>query len=91
MVVEEMEVAVTKAPIKIIVLAGILLWIGVFISSCQSQATTNKMYIENFEKDTVTVTFEGCEYLLWRGSQYANGMTHKGNCKNPIHRQNQSK
>jgi hypothetical protein len=31
-----------------------------------------------------TQNIEGCEYIVTKNS-YGNGLTHKGNCKNPIH------
>lgn len=31
-----------------------------------------------------TKIIDGCEYIVTRNS-YGNGLTHKGNCKNPIH------
>jgi hypothetical protein len=31
-----------------------------------------------------TITIEGCEYLSWRYDRSL-GITHKGNCNNPIH------
>lgn len=30
-------------------------------------------------------TIEGCEYIVTKNS-YGNGLTHKGNCKNEIHK-----
>jgi len=38
------------------------------------------------------VEIEGCEYILGHDNGFYNGgffMTHKGNCKNPIHQHNE--
>jgi hypothetical protein len=42
------------------------------------------------EQRTTTIVIEGCEYLVVENSQrllqnYSLAITHKGNCKNPIH------
>ena len=38
-------------------------------------------------------TIDGCEYInsqSWNGHGYTEVLTHKGNCKNPIHQQNKA-
>ena len=44
------------------------------ISSCDTARTSDEVQI-----------IEGCEYIVTRNS-YGNGLTHKGNCKNEIHK-----
>lgn len=38
-------------------------------------------------RDIYTYTIDGCEYIGEIGNEYSNNdfLTHKGNCKNPIH------
>lgn len=33
-------------------------------------------------------TYDSCEYIIYAQEGYYNGLTHKGNCKNPIHAEN---
>lgn len=41
------------------------------------------------------ITFDGCEYLIYKDEADANSgygfMAHKGNCSNPIHRRSKEK
>lgn len=41
---------------------------------------------ETYEEDSYdTLIIDGCEYLSLHGSVYQQSLSHKGNCKNPIH------
>lgn len=68
----------------------LLLALTVILVSCSS--TSKKEVVEknivnpkNSELKFEVIEIDGCEYLL-RRSGYAGYMSHKGNCKNPIHK-----
>lgn len=42
-----------------------------------------------FDRDYRVYTLEGCEYILVGAGNFQWG-SHKGNCKNPIHKENAS-
>ena len=52
----------------------IALTLIVIASSCNTATTVKEKQI-----------IEGCEYIVTT-NVYGNGLTHKGNCKNPIHK-----
>jgi hypothetical protein len=59
------------------------------LASCQEPNvnTKNTQYkIGSFGKELKVVTIEGCEYFLMQYDR-SMSMCHKGNCKNPIHKQ----
>jgi hypothetical protein len=63
---------------KILFLIGIV----VCLSSCR------KVEPENPQEGFTTIEREGCQYLIKTARRGYGGygyMTHKGNCKNPIH------
>jgi hypothetical protein len=47
-----------------------------FLVSCQKATNSDELQI-----------IDGCEYIVTRNGQ-GNGLTHKGNCNNPIHKCN---
>ncbi|MFC0185945.1 hypothetical protein SAMN04515674_113105 [Pseudarcicella hirudinis] len=65
-----------------------LLFISSFILSCDQLSHNNNEAIDKKRKlppDYTIVQIEGCEYFRIENTHgYAN-LTHKGNCKNPIH------
>jgi hypothetical protein len=49
----------------------------------------NPVTIEDIMKNAEIVILDGCEYYVYSRSVYNKGysfMSHKGNCKNPIHK-----
>ena len=48
--------------------------LSAFIVSCNTARTSNE-----------NQNIEGCQYIVTKNS-YGNGLTHKGNCNNPIHK-----
>lgn len=71
-----------------ILATGILNGCSLNKNSATEQIETNKIK-ENKEKfllqDTMLIVLDDCEYITWTGSHREIGLTHKGNCKNPIH------
>jgi len=61
-----------------------------FIFSCSSpnKRTTEKIKMENSETSLEVVIIDKCEYLYGAWGN-ATVLTHKGNCKNPIHKYNE--
>ena len=71
---------------KIILIA---LLIGV-VSSCTERnvkTSPTKIVIESGYDPLEVVTIEGCEYFKTYTAHHFFTLTHKGNCKNPIHRE----
>jgi hypothetical protein len=72
-----------------ILLIGMLLLI---VSGCSEQGFLSETHTSRYdamEKNMRTIEVEGCEYLVYSYSAGYGGygfMAHKGNCKNPIHR-----
>lgn len=62
------------------------------LCGCSEQGfltTTHDVNYEKMSKNMRTIEIEGCEYLVYSCSSGYSGfgfMAHKGNCKNPIHR-----
>ena len=58
----------------------VLLLTLIFTSSCSQNVkrSSTKYVIDGSKVDEIEI--EGCQYL-----NYAHTITHKGNCKNPIH------
>jgi len=76
-----------KQSMKKLILATLL--IGM-VSSCEEQTTTTKSTQHTVKigvdvKELKVVEIEGCEYFLGTFDRSAM-FTHKGNCKNPIHK-----
>jgi hypothetical protein len=70
---------------------GLLLFLTIIIISCNepniTPENTGTKYGE-YGQDIQELTIEGCQYIgHFRGSNTDWG-THKGNCTNPIHKQN---
>lgn len=66
------------------ILIIVFLLISMLVIGCESQLD-KKMNI-NQKEGFATVTIDGCEYIIVEGNvEYS--ITHKGNCKNPIHKQ----
>jgi hypothetical protein len=70
---------------------GLILFLGLTISSCETpnvdRKNTGIIYTEG-GLEIEEITLEGCQYIgIFSGSNCDWG-THKGNCNNPIHKQN---
>lgn len=67
------------------------------IEEDNSTETTTEILIENIKTDDVEILeIEGCEYIVFKSTPSDNSrigygfMSHKGNCKNPIHYHNRN-
>lgn len=77
----------------------ILVWVGIALFTLLFFITKdlNKTKIreekqpKTFEEVFTTITLEGCEYYKIHQSYDHYTLTHKGNCKNPIHVYNQGR
>jgi hypothetical protein len=76
----------------IVLILGIAL--GLFLISCDEQPKTKQIPqepkvltkdTENYYQRVTEYTYEGCEYIKVGYGQSIWG-SHKGNCKNPIHK-----
>lgn len=62
------------------------------LCGCSEQGfltTTHEVNYDKMSKNMKTIEIEGCEYIVYSCSSGYSGfgfMSHKGNCKNPIHR-----
>jgi len=63
----------TEKTIRLIPFIGMLLVVGI-ISSCNTASISDDVQV-----------IEGCEYIVSRNGQ-GNVLSHKGNCKNEIHK-----
>lgn len=83
---------------SVVALSGLAAWIWVCVNtvaSCTNEPPKTEQQVikeyQSYANDTYRViTFDGCEYLVYQYSQpddygYVYSVTHKGNCKNPIH------
>lgn len=64
-----------KLLLKIATLVAIVVLMAICLTSCNKRSEE---------------TIDGCEYIVsqsYNGHGFTEAMTHKGNCKNPIHRQ----
>ena len=79
----------TKTSILAPTKAFFILLVSCCLFSCSSE-TTPKTEIKNGITYEITI-IDGCEYILGSDNGAYNGgyfLSHKGNCKNPIHYQN---
>jgi hypothetical protein len=76
----------------IVLILGIAL--GLFLISCDEQPKTKQItqepkvlskHTENYYQRVTEYTYEGCEYIKVGFGKSIWG-SHKGNCKNPIHK-----
>lgn len=61
------------------------------LCSCVNNDPTREIINIGNNIEYEIITIDGCEYILgWDNNAYNGGyfLTHKGNCKNPIHYQN---
>ncbi len=83
--------------LAIIIILTIILVIDKNLSEKTEQESQYLDLVEQGREEDKLITaieYDGCEYLIYhgaghRGSRYAGwatGMTHKGNCNNPIHK-----
>lgn len=69
----------------------LLLTIGSVSCECKHESPTTELYYKsvNFKADGLysvkEIEIEGCEYFSYRTHNDVRGLTHKGNCNNPIH------
>ena len=79
----------TKTSILALTKAFFILLVSCCLFSCSSE-TTPKTEIKKGITYEITI-IDGCEYILGTDNGGYNGgyfLSHKGNCKNPIHYQN---
>ena len=88
----------SPVPLIIVILAALVIFM---VTSCKPdnykdphRDTSAHRYeldntVENFDKNYKVFTLEGCEYILV-GVGNTRWGSHKGNCKNQIHKQNAS-
>ena len=60
-----------------------------FAAEVEARSTKLDSTSEYYDKQYRTYTLEGCEYILVGQGDFQWG-SHKGNCKNPIHKENAS-
>lgn len=65
-----------KMNMKNLIKYDFIAFVSCFLFSCNTATTA-----------TESQNIEGCEYIVTKNS-YGNGLTHKGNCKNTIHKCN---
>jgi hypothetical protein len=79
---------------SMMVMGILLMSIGITMFSCKEQESETvaeppkelSKTTDNYYQRVVEYTYEGCEYIKVGYSQNVWG-SHKGNCKNPIHKQ----
>ena len=59
----------------------------VLLTSCTDKENISKEFYKIGQVEYYVTIIDGCEYLISPYSHSAS-ITHKGNCKNPIHRGN---
>lgn len=68
---------------------GILIsLVVIFASLIFASCTSNNVSAESLKNKCQIVEIDGCEYILYSETQGYSGygfLSHKGNCKNPIH------
>jgi hypothetical protein len=69
---------VLRTVIAVVLVIGTLCGLAMFVSWAKDRD------IKELQKNTSVVVIDGCEYLRFP-LYYHDGLTHKGNCKNPIH------
>lgn len=62
----------------------ILLALLIGMMGCASQSSSDQMFRDTTVDDPMIVTIDNCEYIQYRVREH-DAITHKGNCKNPIH------
>ncbi len=87
-------------PLSILILAALVIFL---VTSCKpenyekynfnSSSTSGRYELDStsqyYDQNYRVYTLEGCEYIVV-GSGRSQWGSHKGNCKNPIHKQNAS-
>ena len=71
----------------ILITLNILLFIVIACSSKSKSSkglTIDDVTVDYISSDLSIITIDKCEYVKYIGT-YGGGITHKGNCKNPIH------
>lgn len=66
----------------------IILTISVLITLTLTSCTSNQVKPSSLKEKYKIVIIDGCEYIMYSESHGYQGygyLTHKGNCKNPIH------
>ena len=62
----------------------ILLALLIGMMGCASQSSSDQMFRDTTVDDPMIVTIDNCEYIQYHVREH-DAITHKGNCKNPIH------
>lgn len=80
-------------PNRVCALLGVALTVLILVTGCGKSGDKNfgdnTYRISNDPKTFDVIIIDGCEYIYRENNGYQQGpiFTHKGNCKNPIHKQ----